>query len=65
MGSVLGSFYVASLIERSDTHFAVTSFTDRFRSRLTNSTGNASSVYVEFGHDSSLSLALTGLGLVK
>ncbi|KZP28916.1 phosphoglycerate mutase-like protein [Athelia psychrophila] len=32
---------------------------------FTNSTGNASSVYLEFGHDTTIDNALTGLGLAK
>ncbi|KAL7411861.1 histidine phosphatase superfamily [Mrakia frigida] len=33
--------------------------------RLTNSTGNATEMYIEFGHDTTIDLALTALGLAK
>ena len=33
--------------------------------RFTNSTGNAKAVYLEFGHDTTIDLALTALGLAK
>jgi acid phosphatase len=33
--------------------------------RLTNATGNATDLYLEFGHDTTIDLFLTGAGLVK
>ena len=33
--------------------------------RLTNATGAAQEVYLEFGHDTTIDMALTGLGLAK
>jgi acid phosphatase len=37
----------------------------RDRHRFTNSSGNASVVYLEFGHGTTIDFALTALGLAK
>ncbi|KIY42852.1 phosphoglycerate mutase-like protein [Fistulina hepatica ATCC 64428] len=40
-------------------------YVNKLIERFTNSTGNASTVYLEFGHDTTIDLALTALGLAK
>jgi len=40
-------------------------FANKLVERLTKSTKNALPVYLEFGHDTSIDMALTGLGLAK
>ena len=39
--------------------------TESHSTRFTNSSGDAAPIYLEFGHDTTIDLALTGLGLVK
>lgn len=48
MGAVLGSLYVAKLVDR-----------------FSNVTGDAQEMYLEFGHDTTIDMVLTALGLAK
>lgn len=69
MGPTLGSLYVSKLIDRYKVFQILGSFassTLMSRSvRFSNSTGNASALYLEFGHDTTIDLTLTALGLAK
>ncbi|CED84121.1 Multiple inositol polyphosphate phosphatase [Phaffia rhodozyma] len=40
-------------------------YVNKLIERLTNATGNATDLYLEFGHDTTIDLALTALGLAK
>lgn len=69
MGPVLGAVYVNKLIERCviirhSQAFSRTLTWVLFH-RFTNSSGDAAPIYLEFGHDTTIDLALTGLGLIK
>ncbi|KAG7451310.1 phosphoglycerate mutase-like protein [Guyanagaster necrorhizus] len=67
MGPFLGTIFVNKLIERSVVESATTEPADSFLSlyRFSDSTGNASAVYLEFGHDTTIDTAFAALGLAK
>lgn len=66
----LGSVYVNEIVNRCARHsllFLLTKLTPHFQNLLTNRLTSTSTekTYVEFGHDTSIAVALTGLGLFK
>jgi hypothetical protein len=64
MGPTLGTLFVNKLIER----FAFLPFYRWMHltsHRFSNATGDAQQMYLEFGHDTTIDMALTALGLAK
>lgn len=67
MGPVLGTLFVNKLIERyllqvTDILYSLLTTGSR---RFTNASGDAAPAYLEFGHDTTIDLALAALGLAK
>ena len=40
-------------------------YANKLIERFTNATGDAAPIYLEFGHDTTIDMALTALGLIK
>lgn len=66
MGPTLGSLYVNKLIERYAPFLTVEIDVAKYQwPRFSNSSSDAKDVYLEFGHDTTIDMALTALGLAR
>lgn len=65
MGPLLGTLFVNKLIERFVFVANLLYHTPTRNISFSNATGDAQPVYLEFGHDTTIDLALSALGLAK
>ncbi len=65
MGPLLGTLFVNKLIERFVFLVLFTLFCAYNTFSFSNDTGDSQAVYLEFGHDTTIDMALAALGLAK
>ena len=65
-GPLVGAFYIKKLIERwALVIYKIETYEITIYISLTNATGDAESLYLEFGHETSILMPLSTMGLNK